>query len=1084
MVTEAMVKRAEQPEGYKGVNQPTGPDLFDAKLSEFQQWQESPWGRLRYAVAAANLAKHLPPSPLSILDIGGGNGLDAIELAARGHHVTIVDISEQSLAQARAVAADRGVADRISTRLSDVGSLDREFAPGSVDVVLCHNVIQYLDKPGPVLATLAQLIGPGGWLSVLAPNPLCDPLVAAVRRADLDAALRLLDTTERVSVTYGREYSSRTADDLIADIVAAGMNPPVRYGVRAVCDLIADDDMKHDLEFFARLLRLENTLADRRPYADSARFFHLIATKPDQSVGAVAEMRRCRIPFDIPDYEQRVRNGSCSVCEFLAGTPGFEHDTVYDDGDHVGFLNKYPTLPGSVLVVPRRHVTDVVGELTSLEYLRLQSAVHTVARAVAATVDPERVYLMSMGSAQGNAHVHWHIAPLPPGVPYHEQQFRAVAADNGILGYTREEFAALAESIRATLTSNTDTDFGSSVPAVMSDRRDGVRRSGRLVVIRGGSGSGKTTVAREVQHRFDRAQCLVVPQDVVRRQFLRESEIPDGVNVDLIRDIATLGLARGLTVVVEGILTARRYGPMLQQLACHAERACFYAFDLTFEQSLQRHSRRAKAAEFGRDDMRHWYQGWDPLGFVDETRLDATSSLEDIVASIHADITTDTARIPAAAGLPLTTEPADTAVAEPDHRATPASRAVVVRCWGTSHTEHAVAVSSRLTDPADIPEIGDYVTVDGRGNGGFVHRLETSLAALLPDVAFTIHNHGRGGATSRDLLASLEHADLDQDLALVECGTNDVLRRAQGRNCEAVDIEEFTRNLRAILDHLASRSRRVVLLAAPPVGPTISLSAEAINRDLIAYNRVARTVARDAGALSVDCWGAFVTTAALLCEQPGNHNRQRSPWLADGIHLSAIGDELILRNLEATLIGQHVIAGLLLPSAPARSKARTEIVIRQARPEDIPAAVRLRVAVAEERTWIGAEPPVDENQAADSLHNLVHADDAGVFVGDHPRAGVVALATTSFALPGVAEITMMIAADRRGHGIGTALLTHLIDWCASHHAHKVTLRVWPHNLPAIGLYQRAGFDTEGILRAHCRRGNGELWDVIIMSRLL
>lgn len=1080
MVTETIVKRADQLKG-QGVDQPTEPDLFDAKLSEFQKWQDSPWGRLRYAVAAENLAKHLPPRPLSILDIGGGNGLDAIELAARGHHVTIVDISEQSLAQARAVAADRGVADRICTRLADVASLDREFAPGSVDVVLCHNVIQYLDEPGPVLATVARLIGPGGWLSVLVPNPLCDPLVTAVRRADLDAALRLLDSTARISVTYGREYNSRTADNVIADIVAAGMNPPVRYGVRAVCDLIADDDVKHDPEFFAKLLRLENALADRRPYADSARFFHLIATKPGQSDGTVAEMQRRRIPFDMAGYEQRVRTGSCFVCEFLAGTPGFEHETIYDDGDHVGFLNKYPTLPASVLVVPRRHVTDAVRELTSQEYLRLQSAVHTVARAVAATVDPERVYLMSMGSAQGNAHVHWHIAPLPPGVPYHEQQFHAVTADNGILAYTREEFSALAENIRATLTSNTDTDCEPSPPTPMSDRPSGVRRSGRLVVIRGSSGSGKTTVAREVQRRFDRAQCLVVPQDVVRRQFLRESEVPDGVNVDLLRDIAALGLARGLTVVVEGILTARRYSPMLQQLASHAERACFYAFDLTFEQSFQRHPRRAKAAEFGRDDMRHWYNGWDPLGFVNETRLDVTRSLEDIVASIHADITTNTARIPAAAELPPTTQVADTVVAEPDHPASPASRAVVVRCWGTSHTEHLVAVSSRLTDAADLPDVGDIVTVDARAHGGFVHRLETSLAALLPDVALTIHNHGRGGATSRDLLASVGHADLDQDLALVECGTNDVLRRAQGRDREAVDIEEFARNLRAILGHLASRSRRVLLLATPPVGRTIGLNAEAINRDLIAYNHVARTIARETGALFVDCWGAFVTTAALLGEQ-SNQALSVSPWLADGIHLSPIGDELILRNLEATLIGQHVIASLL-PS-PSRSKARADVVIRPARSEDIPAAVRLRVAVAEERTWIGAEPPVEENQAVDTLHNLIHADDAGVFVGDHHHAGVVAVATAGFTQPGVAEISMMVAADHRGHGIGTALLTQLIDWCAHHHAHKATLRVWPHNLPAIGLYRRAGFETEGILRAHCRRRNGELWDVIIMSRLL
>ncbi|MEV6339758.1 HIT domain-containing protein [Nocardia vinacea] len=60
--------------------------------------------------------------------------------------------------------------------------------------------------------------------------------------------------------------------------------------------------------------------------------------------------------MDIAGYETRVRTGPCFICEFLTGTPGFEHATVYDDGEHVGFLNKYPTLPGYVLVVPRRHV--------------------------------------------------------------------------------------------------------------------------------------------------------------------------------------------------------------------------------------------------------------------------------------------------------------------------------------------------------------------------------------------------------------------------------------------------------------------------------------------------------------------------------------------------------------------------------------------------------------------------------------------------------------------------------------------------------------------------------------------------------
>ncbi|MFI8521662.1 hypothetical protein ACIGEZ_28180 [Streptomyces sp. NPDC085481] len=67
---------------------------FDTAVAAWQDWQEAPWGRLRYAVAEANLARHLDglgARPLRVLDLGGGDGGDALRLAVRGHHVTIVD---------------------------------------------------------------------------------------------------------------------------------------------------------------------------------------------------------------------------------------------------------------------------------------------------------------------------------------------------------------------------------------------------------------------------------------------------------------------------------------------------------------------------------------------------------------------------------------------------------------------------------------------------------------------------------------------------------------------------------------------------------------------------------------------------------------------------------------------------------------------------------------------------------------------------------------------------------------------------------------------------------------------------------
>ncbi|TXR57201.1 AAA family ATPase [Quadrisphaera setariae] len=45
--------------------------------------------------------------------------------------------------------------------------------------------------------------------------------------------------------------------------------------------------------------------------------------------------------------------------------------------------------------------------------------------------------------------------------------------------------------------------------------------AGTLVVLRGNSGSGKTTVARAVQRRFPKGTCAVVSQDRIRREVLR-----------------------------------------------------------------------------------------------------------------------------------------------------------------------------------------------------------------------------------------------------------------------------------------------------------------------------------------------------------------------------------------------------------------------------------------------------------------------------------------------------------------------------------------------------------------------------------
>jgi diadenosine tetraphosphate (Ap4A) HIT family hydrolase len=156
-----------------------------------------------------------------------------------------------------------------------------------------------------------------------------------------------------------------------------------------------------------------------------------------------------RRPFDVRAYSERTRNGPCFICEMLRGNPQYAHHIIAEDADTILFLSKYPTLRGYALVCPKAHREDLADDLAPEEYLRLQAKVQRLARALKRTFDAERVYVLSLGSAQGNAHLHFHVVPLPKSVPYEQQQFHALMAENGVLEIGESEMAALARDIGA-----------------------------------------------------------------------------------------------------------------------------------------------------------------------------------------------------------------------------------------------------------------------------------------------------------------------------------------------------------------------------------------------------------------------------------------------------------------------------------------------------------------------------------------------------------------------------------------------------------------------------------------------------------
>lgn len=155
-----------------------------------------------------------------------------------------------------------------------------------------------------------------------------------------------------------------------------------------------------------------------------------------------------RQKFDVASYVASVQSRPCFICGLVSGDPAFAHHVVYEDAFAIAFLNKFPPLPGYVLVCPKAHLEQVTGDFSREDYLRLQALVHEVAEALRATLETERVYILSLGSQQANRHVHWHVAALPPGVPLEDQQFAALDVERaGFLAMAPEEMAALAERI-------------------------------------------------------------------------------------------------------------------------------------------------------------------------------------------------------------------------------------------------------------------------------------------------------------------------------------------------------------------------------------------------------------------------------------------------------------------------------------------------------------------------------------------------------------------------------------------------------------------------------------------------------------
>ena len=161
------------------------------------------------------------------------------------------------------------------------------------------------------------------------------------------------------------------------------------------------------------------------------------------------------------------------------------------------------------------------------------------------------------------------------------------------------------------------------------------------------------------------------------------------------------------------------------------------------------------------------------------------------------------------------------------------------------------------------------------------------------------------------------------------------------------------------------------------------------------------------------------------------------------------------------------------------------VVVRPAQPADAAALVQLGAAVGREpEGWLIASASwrsvADERRY---LRAMKRFPDAAVLVADDEGLVVGRLSIARDQHPAskhVADLGLMVAASHRRRGIGRALLDAAVAWARDAGVRKLELHVFPHNEPAIRLYEDFGFEREGYRRGHYRRGR-EYLDAILMA---
>jgi ubiquinone/menaquinone biosynthesis C-methylase UbiE len=247
-----------------------------ALAAAYDRHNQGVLGRLRQSLLYRGLEAHLPPGPQRVVDVGGGEGYQAVALARSGHHVVLLDPDPAMLAAARErlAAQEKAVRQRVEL-VRGYGEDAADLTGGGFDVVCCHGILMYLDDPTSMLNSVVALARPGGLISVLAKNADAAAMRPALEGRWADAIETLETGVDRGAGTV--RSRAHTVEGVSAALTAAGgVDVLAWYGLRVFSDHLGATPVGPD---FDQLCALEWIAGCRDPYRRVARLFHVIARR-------------------------------------------------------------------------------------------------------------------------------------------------------------------------------------------------------------------------------------------------------------------------------------------------------------------------------------------------------------------------------------------------------------------------------------------------------------------------------------------------------------------------------------------------------------------------------------------------------------------------------------------------------------------------------------------------------------------------------------------------------------------------------------------------------------------------------------